>query len=60
MAYNNQRKEPAPEVNTVVWTCTNDDCSGWMREDYSFDKEPHCPLCQSEMVKEEKTLPKID
>ncbi|MDL4840311.1 cold-shock protein [Aquibacillus rhizosphaerae] len=59
MAYYNNRKEPVPEVETIVWACTNESCPGWMREDYSFDKVPACPLCKSEMVKEERVLPKL-
>lgn len=60
MAYYNNKKEPAKEVETKVWACTSDSCAGWMREDYSFDKEPSCPLCKSEMVREERTLPEIN
>ncbi|MDC3416074.1 cold-shock protein [Aquibacillus salsiterrae] len=60
MAYYNNRKEPVEQVETMVWSCTSETCSGWMRTDYSFDKEPVCPLCKSEMKKEERLLPKID
>ncbi|QDP41307.1 cold-shock protein [Radiobacillus deserti] len=60
MAYFNNKKEPVPEVETTIWSCTSDSCSGWMRESFSFEAEPSCPLCQSEMVKEEKVLPQIE
>ncbi|WP_186577062.1 cold-shock protein [Aquibacillus kalidii] len=60
MAYYNNKREPVPEVETSIWSCTSDDCSGWMRENYSFDKEPACPLCKAEMEKEVRTLPKLD
>ncbi|UFT98583.1 cold-shock protein [Radiobacillus kanasensis] len=60
MAYFNNKKEPVPEVETMIWSCTNDSCPGWMRESFSFESEPSCPLCHSEMKKEEKVLPKID
>ncbi|QTN00461.1 cold-shock protein [Sediminibacillus dalangtanensis] len=59
MAYYNNKKEPAPEVETTIWSCTSEDCSGWMREDFSFEETPKCPLCQSTMEKETKTLPQI-
>ncbi|SEO58640.1 Cold-inducible protein YdjO [Amphibacillus marinus] len=59
MAYYNNRKEPVEEVETPIWSCLNDECSGWMREDYSFEQEPTCPLCQSEMEKDSKVLPKL-
>lgn len=59
MAYYNGKREPVEEVDTVIWTCTNEDCSGWMRDRFSFEETPACPLCKSEMVKETKTLPEI-
>ncbi|SDG92686.1 Cold-inducible protein YdjO [Alteribacillus persepolensis] len=60
MAYFNQRKEAPPEVETNVWSCTNEGCSGWMRENFTFDNEPRCPLCDSDMKKDIKTLPQIN
>ena len=59
MAYYNNKKEPAPEVETKVWSCTSPDCPGWMREKFSFKETPTCPLCKSEMKKETRTLPQI-
>ncbi|MFC7395273.1 cold-shock protein [Scopulibacillus cellulosilyticus] len=59
MAFNKGPQEPIPEVETDIWSCTNEDCSGWMRDAFSFDSEPVCPLCQSEMVKATKVLPVI-
>lgn len=60
MAFNSRNsREPVPEVETTVWSCTNDDCSGWMRDNYSFEETPKCPLCHSEMVKETRILPEI-
>lgn len=51
MAYFNNQKEPVPEVETTVWACTNDDCNGFMRENFTFEEKPHCPLCHSDMKK---------
>ncbi|SDK02531.1 cold-shock protein [Sediminibacillus albus] len=60
MAYYNNKKEPTPEVETNIWSCTSDDCAGWMREDFTFEETPACPLCQSKMEKGVKTLPQIN
>ncbi|MFB5660758.1 cold-shock protein [Alteribacillus sp. HJP-4] len=60
MSYYNNRKEERPEVETSIWACTNDDCNGWMRENFTFEKKPVCPLCQSELKKDKKTLPQIN
>ena len=60
MAFNKNNREPVPEEETKVWVCTNDGCSGWMRDAFSFAEEPKCPLCQSEMAKEVRTLPVLD
>lgn len=60
MAFSREPKEPLPQVETNVWSCTNDDCQGWMRESFSFNKEPECPLCQSEMEQEVRILPVLE
>jgi len=60
VGFSRGRREPLPEVETVVWACTNEECNGWMRDSFSFAKEPSCPLCESEMTKETRTLPKLD
>ncbi|GEN57071.1 hypothetical protein GCM10012290_17150 [Halolactibacillus alkaliphilus] len=59
MAYYNNRREPVEEVETKVWSCTNDDCQGFMRLDYSFDEKPTCPLCGSDMKEDTRVLPKL-
>ena len=60
MAYFRGQKEPVPEVETSIWSCTNDDCFGWMREAFSLEDTPKCPLCNSEMEKGTKVLPVIE
>ena len=55
----NSRKRPLedlPEEVTSIWSCTNEQCNGWMRDNFSFSNEPTCPQCQSAMVKSEKKL----
>lgn len=59
MSFARGPKEPVPEVDTNVWSCTSDECQGWMRESYSLEEEPKCPLCDSEMVKEVRVLPEL-
>ncbi|MEQ6377875.1 cold-shock protein [Bacillaceae bacterium S4-13-58] len=59
MAFYQKKSEPIPEVETKVWSCVNEDCSSWMREDFTFEEKPTCPKCQSEMVKETRVLPQI-
>ncbi|WP_106769164.1 cold-shock protein [Paenibacillus faecalis] len=49
--------ESIPEEMTEVWSCTNKDCKGWIRDDFAFEIEPDCMLCQSPMVKETRMLP---
>jgi hypothetical protein len=51
--------EPIPEIETNVWSCSSSDCAGWMRTSYSFNENPACPLCQSEMAEEVRVLPVI-
>lgn len=57
MSFARGPKEPVPEVDTNVWACVSEDCQGWMRESYSFESVPKCPLCQSEMIQEVRVLP---
>ncbi|WP_066192221.1 MULTISPECIES: cold-shock protein [Gracilibacillus] len=59
MAYFNNQKEPVKNVETNVWVCESNDCQGWMRENYSFDEKPKCPICQSNMEKEVRVLPEM-
>lgn len=59
MAFSRRAKEPLPEVETKVWVCTSEECQGWMRETFTFDLEPKCPLCHSEMKQEIYVLPDL-
>ncbi|GGG16596.1 cold-shock protein [Paenibacillus abyssi] len=57
MYFSKKSKEPLELVQTSIWMCCEDECFGWMRENFSFDKEPLCPLCSSNMEKKTKMLP---
>ncbi|WP_047984485.1 cold-shock protein [Ornithinibacillus californiensis] len=59
MSFSRGPKEPVPEVETNVWACTSEECNGWMRESFSFNEVPHCPLCQAEMATEVRVLPEV-
>ena len=59
MAFN-KREEKPEEVETEVWSCTSEDCPGWMRNNFSFEEEPSCPLCKSVMTQETRVLPKLE
>ncbi|MCC3376821.1 cold-shock protein [Cohnella sp. REN36] len=56
------RKKPPEEVAlepTTIWSCTSEDCNGWIRDNFSFADHPQCLLCGSEMEKGEKMLPAL-
>ncbi|WP_178019792.1 cold-shock protein [uncultured Paenibacillus sp.] len=59
MNYRKKTLEEIPEENTPVWTCTSEDCNGWMRDNFTFDYSPACPLCSSEMVMGMRMLPQL-
>ncbi|ANE46919.1 hypothetical protein SY83_12245 [Paenibacillus swuensis] len=56
--YNSRKKpmEEIPEEMTAVWSCSNENCNCWMRDNFALDTQPDCPQCQSAMVKGEKKL----
>ncbi|EFM09482.1 conserved hypothetical protein [Paenibacillus curdlanolyticus YK9] len=57
MYYSRKRPvEDVPNELTVIWSCTDENCKGWMRDNFAFSVAPVCSLCQSEMVKSEKML----
>jgi len=60
VAFSRGQKEPLPEVETNVWACTSEECQGWMRESFSFQKEPACPLCNATMEQEVRILPALE
>ncbi|MDQ0089347.1 hypothetical protein J2T12_002759 [Paenibacillus anaericanus] len=59
MNYRKKTLEEIPEESTPVWSCSSEDCNGWMRDNFAFDYTPVCPLCSSEMVKGTKMLPQL-
>ena len=59
MAYRGKPVEDLPHVDTVIWSCANKDCNGWIRDNFSFANVPVCSICQSPMVRSVKMLPEI-
>ncbi|PYI54462.1 cold-inducible protein YdjO-related protein [Paenibacillus flagellatus] len=51
--------EELPLEETEIWSCTNDGCNGWMRDDFAFDHTPTCRLCLSPMTRTMKMVPAI-
>lgn len=59
MAYRGKPIEDVPKEDTVIWSCTHEDCKGWIRDNFAFALVPICPICQSAMVRSVKMLPLI-
>ena len=51
--------EAVPEESTSIWACSSESCTGWMRDNFSFQSEPVCPFCKSSMVLGVKMLPSL-
>ncbi|MEF3304355.1 cold-shock protein [Paenibacillus sp. GYB003] len=51
--------EEVPEQLTAIWQCTNDECNGWMREEFAFEAEPTCRQCASPMQRNSRMLPML-
>ncbi|QJD86442.1 cold-shock protein [Cohnella herbarum] len=53
------RKKPLEEIPnelTAIWSCSDDGCKGWMRDNFAFSIVPVCSLCKSPMVRSERML----
>ncbi|MBD2844791.1 cold-shock protein [Paenibacillus sp. IB182496] len=57
MYYSKKNVEPTPEEETAVWSCSSEGCTCWMRDDFSFQTRPLCPICDSPMIEGSKLLP---
>lgn len=49
--------EEIAEEMTDIWSCTNEECNGWMRDNFAFETVPTCRQCHSPMTKSTKMLP---
>lgn len=59
MHYRKKPVEEIPEENTAIWSCTKEGCKGWMRDNFTFEDTPNCPLCSSVMERDTRMLPLI-
>ncbi|CAM3765484.1 cold-shock protein [Cohnella lubricantis] len=53
------KKRPLEDVlqeQTAIWSCPNENCKGWMRDNFTFSSTPICSQCQAKMVKGERML----
>ncbi|MFH5187255.1 cold-shock protein [Paenibacillus sp. TAB 01] len=57
--FSKKAMEPVQEEQTSVWMCSNEGCSCWMRENFSLESTPDCPICHATMVKNFKMLPML-
>lgn len=59
LAFFNKKEEVViPEIETNILSCVNEECNGWMRQEFaSFDEL--CPLCGSSTNLKTKILPEI-
>ncbi|RED57141.1 cold-inducible protein YdjO [Cohnella lupini] len=57
MYYSRKRPiEDIPQVLTEIWSCADENCKGWMRDNFSFSIAPVCAQCQSQMFKNERMV----
>lgn len=56
---NTQEQEVINYIDTSIWDCQAENCNGWMREDFSLEENPTCPMCGEIMIHEIRNLPEI-
>ncbi|MEO3945275.1 cold-shock protein [Gorillibacterium sp. CAU 1737] len=56
--YYSRKRQPddLPQEVTAIWSCTNEECNGWMRDNFAFSAQPRCVQCNSLMEKGERKL----
>jgi hypothetical protein len=59
MYFRKKSLEDIPEENTAIWSCQNDDCKSWMRDNFAFEHAPVCTQCHSVMISSVKMLPML-
>jgi hypothetical protein len=57
MYFRKKSLEDIPEESTAIWSCENDNCNGWMRDNFAFASAPICSSCQAPMVSSMRMLP---
>ncbi|MFC7680091.1 cold-shock protein [Paenibacillus sp. GCM10028914] len=59
MYFRKKSLEELPQEETAVWTCENEECNGWIRDNFAFETQPTCHQCNSTMIRSIKTLPQL-
>ncbi|MFC4779079.1 cold-shock protein [Paenibacillus sp. GCM10023252] len=59
MYYRKRSLEDIPEENTNIWSCSQEECNGWIRDDFAFKYVPTCGFCHSTMVSSTRMLPTL-
>ncbi|MFD0871037.1 cold-shock protein [Paenibacillus residui] len=59
MSYRRRLSEDIPEEDTRIWSCTQQGCKGWMRDNFAFDSSPRCRLCNAPMDIGTRRLPQL-
>lgn len=56
MSYFRKNQEEIKEEETKIWSCTDDECKCWVRDNFKSEETPLCPICESEMESSTKVL----
>ncbi|WP_240415569.1 cold-shock protein [Paenibacillus periandrae] len=59
MYFRKKSTEDIPLENTAIWSCENESCMGWMRDNFAFESAPVCSSCQAPMVSGMRMLPML-
>lgn len=60
--FNRKNQDDKPEVimlDTEIYSCSHDECNGWMRKEFASD-DLKCPLCGNDTNAEMRELPQIE
>ncbi len=57
MYYSRKKPEDIPHEVTAIWSCAQEGCNGWIRDNFAFEVVPTCHQCQSPMKKSMVELP---
>ncbi|MCI0182326.1 MAG: cold-shock protein [Acidibacillus sp.] len=60
MYFHKKSAEDVPMEDTEIWSCTKEDCNGWMRANFTFDETPKCRQCLSPMERTSRMLPSLN
>ncbi|WP_410512784.1 cold-shock protein [Paenibacillus sp. BR2-3] len=59
MYFRKKSLEDIPTEDTAIWSCTQEGCIGWMRDNFAFEHVPTCWQCNSPMIRSMKILPML-